>query len=50
LHLHIPRVMLHAASLVFLHPLTNAPLTIRSPWPEGFVACLNQLRSTKALA
>jgi RluA family pseudouridine synthase len=48
LNLHIPRVMLHAASLVFLHPLTNAPLTIRSPWPEDFVACLNQLRSANA--
>ena len=48
-NLHIPRVMLHAASLVFLHPLTQAPLTIRSPWPEDFVACLKQLRSTHAL-
>jgi len=50
MNLHIPRVMLHAASLVLLHPLTNAPLAIRSPWPEDFVACLKQLRSTKALA
>jgi RluA family pseudouridine synthase len=50
LNLHIPRVMLHAASLVFLHPLTNAPLVVRSPRPEDFVTCLNQLRSAKALS
>jgi RluA family pseudouridine synthase len=49
-NLHVPRVMLHAASLVFLHPLTHASLAIRSPWPEDFVACLKQLRSTNALA
>jgi RluA family pseudouridine synthase len=45
INLHIPRVMLHAASLVFMHPLTNAPVTVRSPLPVDFVACLNQLRS-----
>jgi len=44
-NLPLPRVLLHAAALAFSHPITNAPLTIRSPLPEDFVACLKQLRS-----
>ena len=49
-NMHIPRVMLHAAALAFAHPITNAPLTIRSPLPVDFVACLKQLRSAAASA
>ncbi len=44
-NLHISRAMLHAAALVFSHPVTNTPTTIRSPLPVDFVACSKQLRS-----
>jgi 23S rRNA pseudouridine955/2504/2580 synthase len=39
-----PRVMLHAAALEFLHPVTKAPLLIRSPLPADFEACLRSFR------
>jgi RluA family pseudouridine synthase len=39
-----PRVMLHAAALEFLHPVTKAPLLIRSPLPADFEACLRSVR------
>jgi len=44
-NLHIPRTMLHAAVLVFSHPVKNVEITIHSPLPADFVACLKQLRS-----
>jgi len=44
-HLQAPRVMLHAAALSFPHPTTQAELTVASPLPEDFVACLRPLRS-----
>ncbi len=50
INLHISRTMLHAASLVFSHPVTNTPTTVRSPLPADFVACLKQLRSVAAPA
>ncbi|MBK8858169.1 MAG: RluA family pseudouridine synthase [Opitutaceae bacterium] len=39
----VPRVMLHAAALEFLHPVTKAEMQIRSPLPADFVACLQAL-------
>ena len=42
----VPRPMLHAASLRFLHPLTNAPLSVSSPLPRDFLSTLRLLRLT----
>jgi len=49
-NLHCSRVMLHAAALAFAHPVTQAPLTIRSPLPGDFVSGLKELRSAAASA
>lgn len=38
-----PRVMLHAESLSFVHPLTKKPVTFSSPLPDDFTACLKEL-------
>jgi RluA family pseudouridine synthase len=40
----IPRVLLHAAELEFLHPVTQAPLRLQSPLPADFEACRARLR------
>jgi RluA family pseudouridine synthase len=40
-----PRVMLHAVTLEFLHPVTKAALQMRSALPADFEACLRGLRS-----
>ena len=40
-----PRVMLHAASLEFLHPITHVALKISSARPADFEGCLQALRS-----
>lgn len=40
----VPRVLLHAASLEFPHPVTGAALAICSPLPHDFAACLLRLR------
>jgi 23S rRNA pseudouridine1911/1915/1917 synthase len=37
----VPRLMLHAASLSFLHPIHQTPITIQSTLPEDFKQCLN---------
>lgn len=38
-----PRVMLHAASLTLMHPITGMPLTIDAPVPDDFSAVLSNL-------
>jgi 23S rRNA-/tRNA-specific pseudouridylate synthase len=43
-----PRVMLHAARLRLRHPLSGAPLSIRSPVPADFQAVLDGLRPARA--
>jgi RluA family pseudouridine synthase len=43
--LPVPRVMLHAAALEFTHPVTSAALSVRSPLPPDFAACLSQNRA-----
>jgi 23S rRNA pseudouridine1911/1915/1917 synthase len=45
-----PRVMLHAARLRLLHPLSGASLSIASPVPADFQAVLDGLRSKRAPA
>ena len=41
----VPRVMLHAAGLEFVHPMTQAAVRITCPWPQDFETCLRTLRS-----
>ncbi len=41
-----PRMALHATSLGFAHPRTNAPLSFTSPWPPDLTAWLDRLRSS----
>jgi 23S rRNA pseudouridine1911/1915/1917 synthase len=38
-----PRLMLHAALLGFPHPVTGAPIELRAPPPEDFLAVLEPL-------
>ena len=44
----LPRQALHAARLVFQHPMTGAELRFESPLPEDFVAALALLRQSPA--
>jgi 23S rRNA pseudouridine1911/1915/1917 synthase len=39
-----PRLMLHAATLGFEHPITGAPVALASPLPPEFVAVVDRLR------
>ena len=41
----VPRMMLHAARLTFPHPIHNNEVTVNSPLPEDFNACLHRLRA-----
>lgn len=41
----VPRVMLHAAELTCLHPVTKELLTLHAPIPEDMTAVLSQLVS-----
>ena len=41
-----PRVMLHAARLTFVHPITNIELSVSCPIPGDFSQCLQQLRES----
>jgi RluA family pseudouridine synthase len=41
----VPRVMLHAATLEFQHPVTQVPLRIHSPLPADFAACGTALKA-----
>lgn len=47
--LHAPRMMLHARSLKFIHPLTGADLSITAPYPEDFRAIYTALQTTRSL-
>lgn len=38
------RVMLHAASLTFTHPITEAPMNMAAPLPEDFQTVVTSLR------
>lgn len=41
-----PRLMLHAASLTFPHPIHQTQISVHSPLPEDFTRCLNDLRGS----
>ena len=43
-NLPVPRVMLHAVSLEFTHPVTSVGLGVSSPLPPDFAACLKALK------
>ena len=43
-----PRVMLHAAHLVFQHPVTGKTIDLQAPLPPDFVKMIAVLRKTKA--
>src|SRR5262249_7797505 len=38
-----PRLLLHAATLSFAHPMTGAPLALESPLPDDFTAAMAAL-------
>ena len=40
----LPRTALHAEELSFPHPVTNAPVTIKSEWPKDLKVALKYLR------
>ncbi len=40
----VPRLMLHAASLTFPHPIQQNEITVTSPIPEDFIQCLEALK------
>lgn len=41
-----PRLMLHATELVFPHPITGREISVKSPAPEDFSKCLQQIRDS----
>ena len=43
-----PRHLLHAASIAFRHPQTEAPLRVESPLPQDFRAALDAVAGTAA--
>src|SRR5262245_23641260 len=40
-----PRLMLHAAELIFIHPITGREICIRSPLPDDFKLCLGRIEN-----
>ena len=44
---HFPRQALHAAVIQFIHPVSQAPLSIRAPYPKDF-SCLLTLFADRA--
>jgi 23S rRNA pseudouridine1911/1915/1917 synthase len=44
-----PRLLLHAATLGFEHPITGRPLRFEAPLPSDFVAVLERLRRPRPL-
>lgn len=46
-HPDAPRVLLHAVSLTFPHPIHKTEILVQSPLPEDFVGCLRALKSRK---
>ncbi len=41
-----PRLMLHAVSLTFTHPINKNKISVESSLPEDFVGCINALLQT----
>jgi 23S rRNA pseudouridine1911/1915/1917 synthase len=49
----VPRLMLHARSITFTHPITDERLRVEAPWPQDFLTVLQKLSNpaeTAALA
>jgi 23S rRNA pseudouridine1911/1915/1917 synthase len=44
-----PRLLLHAATLGFVHPITGARVSLSAPLPAQFLATLEQLRARPSL-
>jgi len=42
-----PRLMLHAAELIFQHPVTGFKVSIKSPVPRDFEECLKRMHGAK---
>jgi len=42
-----PRLMLHAAELIFPHPITGLKVSVKSPLPRDFEECLSKIRCLK---
>ena len=40
----VPRLMLHASSLTFRHPIDQTEVKIKSPLPEDFTKCLQEFK------
>ena len=40
-----PRLMLHAAQLIFPHPITRREICVKSPLPTDFAQCLNRIEA-----
>jgi RluA family pseudouridine synthase len=40
----VPRLMLHAAQLVFPHPVTRREISVESPLPDDFQRCLGRIK------
>jgi len=40
----MPRMMLHAAELIFPHPITGQEVSVESPLPPDFQKCLNWIK------
>jgi RluA family pseudouridine synthase len=45
----VPRLMLHAKTLQFIHPVTQAPVVIEASLPSDFLGVLNSMRSKVTL-
>jgi 23S rRNA pseudouridine1911/1915/1917 synthase len=45
-----PRLMLHAARLIFPHPITTREISVESPLPTDFVQCLRRMESENCRA
>jgi len=46
--LTVPRLMLHAARLTLIHPVSGEKMTFEAPLPDDFVTLLNTLRERSA--
>jgi 23S rRNA pseudouridine1911/1915/1917 synthase len=44
-----PRQLLHAAALTFTHPVSGAPVALRSEWPEALRAALAEAAGDPSL-
>jgi 23S rRNA-/tRNA-specific pseudouridylate synthase len=44
-----PRLMLHAAQLIFRHPINRDEVRVKSPLPADFQECLDRLGTTERM-